>query len=90
MIVQVYFTKPDGTVTVQGDGLQFVLPFHGDDAQRQIFEMVNSAFATRHTRLQDGTLEEAGHSPLSGTAGDSSMGSANASQQADGDDSESP
>ncbi len=91
MIVQVYFTKPDGTVTVQGDGLQFVLPFHGDDAQRQIFEMVNSAFAARHTMLQDGTLEEAGHSPLSGTAGDSSiMGSANASQQADGDDSESP
>ena len=52
MIAQVYFTKPDGTVTIQGDGLQFTFPFQGDVAQRQIFDVVNTAFATRQTKLE--------------------------------------
>ena len=42
MIAQVYFTKPDGTVTVQGDGLQFTFQFQGDTAQREIFDVVNT------------------------------------------------
>ena len=53
MIAQVYFTKPDGTVTVQGDGLQFTFQFQGDAAQREIFDVVNTAFATRQTKLEE-------------------------------------
>jgi len=53
MIAQVYFTKPDGTVTVQGDGLQFTFQFQGDTAQREIFDVVNTAFATRQTKLEE-------------------------------------
>ena len=53
MIAQVYFTKPNGTVTVQGDGLQFTFQFQGDTAQREIFDVVNTAFATRQTKLEE-------------------------------------
>lgn len=53
MIAQVYFTKPDGTVTVQGDGLKFTFQFQGDTAQQEIFDVVNTAFATRQTKLEE-------------------------------------
>ena len=53
IIAQVYFTKPDGTVTVQGDGLQFTFQFQGDTAQREIFDVVNTAFETRQTKLEE-------------------------------------
>jgi hypothetical protein len=53
MIAQVYFTKPDGTVTIQGDGLQFTFPFRGDAAQREIFDVVNTTFAMRQTKLEE-------------------------------------
>jgi hypothetical protein len=62
MIAQVYFTKPDGTVTVQGDGLQFTFPFQGDTAQREIFDVVNTAFATRQRKLEEEPQLEAADS----------------------------
>ena len=53
MIAQVYFTKPNGTVTVQGDGLQFTFQFQGDTGQREIFDVVNTSFATRQMKLEE-------------------------------------
>lgn len=68
MIVQVYFTKTDGTVTVQGDGLQFVFPFHGVLAQKQIFDVVNTTFEARQTDLQEEASVEVAVDPPPGTA----------------------
>ena len=53
LIAQVYFTRPDGTVTFQGDGLQFSFPFRGKAAGAQVYDVVNAAFASR----QQGALE---------------------------------
>ena len=67
MIVQVYFTKPDGTVTIQGDGLQFTFPFRGEAAQQQIFDVVNTTFATRQTKIGEvQQLETSGEPPSGG------------------------
>lgn len=90
MIAQVYFTKPEGTVTVQGDRLQFIFPFHGDDALRQIFEVVNTAFATRQTKLQDEPQLETRHSPPSEASADPRLETGNSPQLNDADDPPSP
>lgn len=90
MIAHVYFTKPDGTVTVNGDGLQFIFQFHGDDAQSQIFDLVNAAFAARQTRLQDEPQLETGHSTQSASSADMRMETSNSHQLNEGDDRPSP
>ncbi len=63
MIAQVYFTKPDGSITVQGDGLQFTFPFRGDAAQREIFDVVNTTFAMRRAKLEEEPQLETADSP---------------------------
>ena len=47
LIAEVYFTKPNGTVTFQAEGLQFSFPFRGEAAVAQVYDVVNAAFASR-------------------------------------------
>lgn len=58
LIAQVYFTKPDGTVTFQGDGFGFSFPFRGENAEGQVYDVVNAAFAARQSKN--------GHGPAPG------------------------
>ncbi len=60
LIVQVYFTRPNGIVTFQGDGLQFSFPFRGQMAETQIYELVNAAFAARRQRSPHEAEDEEG------------------------------
>ena len=49
MMAQVYFAKPDGEVTFQGDGVKVTFPFRGETAEDEIYLLVNSAFAARES-----------------------------------------
>ena len=42
-----YFAKDDGAVTFQGANWSFAFPYRGGRASHQIFQVVNSIFATR-------------------------------------------
>ena len=44
-----YFLKVDGSVTFQGSNWTFAFPYRGDRAGQDIFQLVNSVFATRHS-----------------------------------------
>ena len=56
MMAQMYFAKPDGEVTFQGDGVKLVFPFRGDAAEDEIFQVVNAAFAARQSVVGDSAL----------------------------------
>ena len=56
MMAQMYFAKPDGEVTFQGDGVKLVFPFRGDTAEDEIFQVVNAAFAARQSVVGDSAL----------------------------------
>ena len=49
MMAQIYFGKPDGEVTFQGDGVKFTFPFRGETAEDQIYQVVNATFAARQS-----------------------------------------
>ena len=49
MIAQFYFSKPDGEVTFQGDGVKFSFPFTGEAGEDQIYQVVNATFAARQS-----------------------------------------
>ena len=49
MLAQMYFAKPDGEVTFQGDGVKFTFPFRGETAEDEMYVLVNAAFAARQT-----------------------------------------
>lgn len=49
MMAQIYFAKPDGEVTFQGDGIKVSFQFRGDSAEKEIYVLVNAAFAARQT-----------------------------------------
>lgn len=49
MLAQMYFAKPDGEVTFQGDGVKFTFPFRGEPAEDDIYILINAAFAARQT-----------------------------------------
>ena len=49
MIAQFYFSKPNGEVTFQGDGVKFTFPFRGETAEDQIYQVVNATFAARQS-----------------------------------------
>lgn len=49
MMAQIYFAKPDGEVTFQGDGVKVTFQFRGDSAEEEIYVLVNAAFAARQT-----------------------------------------
>ncbi|MQF87972.1 MAG: hypothetical protein FI737_02620 [SAR202 cluster bacterium] len=56
MMAQIYFAKPDGEVTFQGDGIKLVFPFKGEPAENDMFRVVNAAFASRETIAGDSPL----------------------------------
>jgi multisubunit Na+/H+ antiporter MnhB subunit len=56
MLAQVYFAKPDGEVTFQGDGVKLTFPFRGDTAEADMYQVVNSAFASRQTIVGDSSV----------------------------------
>ena len=51
MTAQMYFGKPDGEVTFQGDGVKVTFPFKGEAAEEDVFKVVNAAFAARQTMI---------------------------------------
>ena len=42
-----YFTKDDGLVTFQGHNWSFTFPYRGERAGQEIYQLVNSVFASR-------------------------------------------
>lgn len=51
MTAQMYFGKPDGEVTFQGDGVKVTFPFKGEAAEEDVFKVVNAAFAARQDMI---------------------------------------
>ena len=49
IMAQFYFSKPDGEVTFQGDGVRLAFPFRGETAEDHIYQVVNAAFAARQS-----------------------------------------
>ena len=47
IMAQFYFSKPDGEVTFQGDGVKLAFPFRGEKAEDHIYQVVNATFAAR-------------------------------------------
>ena len=47
VMAQFYFSKPDGEVAFQGDGVRLVFPFRGETAGDEIYQVVDAAFAAR-------------------------------------------
>ena len=47
VMAQFYFSKPDGEVAFQGDGVKLVFPFNGETAGDQIYQVVDATFAAR-------------------------------------------
>ena len=43
-----YFTKEEGSVTFQSSTWTFAFPYRGERAGREIYEVVNTVFVTRH------------------------------------------
>lgn len=48
VLAQMYFTKPDGEVLFQGDGVKFIFPFKGETSNDEMCILINSAFDGRH------------------------------------------
>ncbi len=44
-----YFSKPDGEVTFQGDGVKLAFSFRGENAENGIYQVVNATFAARQS-----------------------------------------
>ena len=47
LLAQIYFSKPDGEVTFQGDGVKVTFPFKGETAESDVFEVVDATFVAR-------------------------------------------
>ena len=52
-MVQVYMTRPGGTINFQVEGLQVSFPFRGTEAQQNVYEVVNAFFLS-----QSGSADE--------------------------------
>ena len=47
LLAQIYFSKPDGEVTFQGNGVKVTFPFKGETAESDVFKVVDAAFVAR-------------------------------------------
>ena len=56
MLAQIYFAKPDGEVTFQGDGVKLTFPFRGETAEGDMYQLVNTAFAARQAVVGNAIL----------------------------------
>ena len=50
-MAQMYFGKPYGEATFQGDGVKITFPFKGDSPEEDMFKLVNAAFAARQSMV---------------------------------------
>ena len=57
---QFYFSKPDGEVTFQGDGVKLAFPFRGETAEDDIYQVVNATFAARQSMMGDPGMKYSG------------------------------
>ena len=60
ILSQFYFSKPDGEVTFQGDGVKLVFPFRGKSAEDDIYQVMNATFAARQSMMGFSGLEHSG------------------------------
>ena len=56
LLAQIYFAKPDGEVTFQGDGVKFTFPFRREADEDEMHILVNAAFAARQTVTEGAEL----------------------------------
>ena len=55
-----YFSKSDGEVAFQGDGVKLAFPFRGETAEDDIYQVVNATFAARQSMMGYSGLEYSG------------------------------
>ena len=66
LMSQFYFSKPDGEVTFQGDGVKLSFPFRGEAAEDDIYQVVNAAFAARSSVIgESGRVPSGASFPVS-------------------------
>ena len=47
VLAQMYFTRPDGEVVFQGDGVKCTFSFNGEKSEAEMYVLVNAAFSAR-------------------------------------------
>lgn len=60
LLAQIYFSKPDGEVTFQGDGVKVTFPFKGETAESDVFKVVDAAFVARQAMVAKTGLRVSG------------------------------
>ena len=60
LLAQIYFSKPDGEVTFQGDGVKVTFPFKGETAESDVFKVVDAAFVARQEMVAKTGLRVSG------------------------------
>ena len=60
LLAQVYFSKPYGEVTFQGDGVKVTFPFKGETAESDVFKVVDAAFVARQEMVAKTGLRVSG------------------------------
>jgi hypothetical protein len=60
LLAQIYFSKPDGEVTFQGDGVKVTFPFRGETAESDVFKVVDAAFVARQEMVAKTGLRVSG------------------------------
>ena len=60
LLAQIYFSKPDGEVTFQGDGVKVTFPFKGETAKSDVFKVVDAAFVARQEMVAKTGLRVSG------------------------------
>ena len=60
LLAQVYFSKPDGEVTFQGNGVKVTFPFKGETAESDVFKVVDAAFVARQEMVANTGLRVSG------------------------------
>ena len=60
LLAQVYFSKPDGEVTFQGNGVKVTFSFKGETAESDVFKVVDAAFVARQEMVAKTGLRVSG------------------------------
>ena len=60
LLAQIYFSKPDGEVNFQGDGVKITFPFKGESAEADVFKVVNSVMSARQAMVAQVGIRNSG------------------------------